>query len=224
MSFFWLRTSLSILAGVLGVAAIWTLGADMLSPRLPYFPADAKEAAIFSDARGFAVGAANIGRIRGDLWTAAAVAEAAPLLFAEHTGADNKDALQQARDTASRAAYLSPHDSRNWLLLADLDSRLEQSSPKATEALKLSYYTAPNEFALAPLRLAVAARVSQDEELQGLVQSEIQRILLKRPNLKPAIASAYRSAIPASRAIFEATLKDADPAFLATLASTPNPK
>ena len=78
-----------------------------------------------------------------------------------------------------QAARLSPHDARVWLVLADLRSRKNPPAPNAADALKLSYYTGPNEFALAPVRLSVAARVTADDELQEQVQSEIQRLILK---------------------------------------------
>ena len=170
--------------------------------------------------------AAHIGRIRGDLWAAAAVTEAAPLLFApagDRPSGASQAKIESAENAAVHAARLSPHDSRVWLVLADLRSAEAPPAPNAADALKLSYYTGPNEFALAPVRLSVAARVAADDELQEQIQSEIQRVILKRPDLKGAIAAAYKAALPRSREIFEAALLNADPDFLATI-SPPQPR
>lgn len=224
MSLFWLRTSAFSLAGLIGLAALWTLAAELFSPRIAYFPADSKEAVVFDAAQPSSARAAHIAGIRGDLWAAAAVTEAAPVLFTppnDPPSGASQAKIESAETAALHAAKLSPHDSRVWLVLADLQSRRSPPSPKAAEALKLSYYTGPNEFSLAPVRLSVAARVTADEELQGQVQLEIQRIILKRPDLKGAIATAYKAANPQSRQIFEAALEEADPNFLATIAPPP---
>lgn len=224
MSMFSLRATLAVLAAAMALSGGWIIATELLSLRLPYFPANAGEAADFGALKPSATRTANLGQIRGDLWTVAAVTEAAPLIFGPPAAAADESAIKSAEQTAMRAAKLSPHDARNWLVLSALRSRIPQSATNATEPLKLSYYTGPTDFALAPLRLAVAASLVLDEELQGLVESEIERILLKRPALKPAIAAAYRAAIPQSRPVFEAALKEADPAFLATLKGTAPPR
>ena len=160
--------------------------------------------------------------VRGDLWTAAAITRAAPLLFGA-TGSSPEQASQaevkNMRAIADRAARLSPHDSRIWLVLAGLDFRLGGNNPKTAEILKLSYYTGPNELSLIPLRLllAVQSDAISDDELQSLVPLDIQHILVQRPDLKPAIALAYKNALPKGREVIEATLEEADPSFLATI-------
>jgi hypothetical protein len=93
----------------------------------------------------------------------------------------------------SRAAELSPHDSRVWLLLATLDSQLGGDAKNVPEELKTSYYTGPNENALRPLRLrtALAFDATADTELQSLVTLEIRTIVTRVPALKPSIVAAY---------------------------------
>ena len=224
MSFFWLRTSSVIVAAFIGAAALWILTTEAVRPRPAYFPANSNEVVAFDASLAASASAAHIGRIRGDLWASAAVTEAAPLLFeptGEKPSAASQTKIERAQEAIQHAANLSPHDSRVWLVLAGLRSRQSPPDPSAAEALKLSYYTGPNEFALAPIRLAIAGRVTADEELQGQVQAEIQRIILKRPDLKPAIAAAYKTAVAKSRELFEATLEEADPNFLATIRSAP---
>src|SRR6266404_5889382 len=135
MSFFWLRTSMISLSGLIGFFALWTMIAELVSPQLAYFPADSKEAVVFDAALAASTRAAHIGRVRGDLWVAAAVTEAAPLLFAPASDRPSgafQTKIESAESTAVHAARLSPHDSRVWLVLADLRSRrsLPPTPPK----------------------------------------------------------------------------------------------
>ena len=99
-----------------------------------------------------------------------------------------------ARASAEKAARLSPHDARVWLLLASLDclQRREASSP-----LKMSYYTGSNEIALMPLRLLVAtcSDAINEPEIQPLGGKRPCRLILaKDRNPKPAILAAYQNA------------------------------
>lgn len=216
------RIVVGVLGALLGILALWILIAELTSPRLSYFPSGPIEVNAMYAVRGSAATAAEIGMIRGDLWTAAAIATATPLLFGA-TGSSPEQASQSEvenmRAIADRAARLSPHDSRIWLVLAGLDFRVDGNNPKGTEALKLSYYTGPNEISLMPLRLLLAVRSKAilDEEVQSLVPLDIQRIIMQRPDLKPAIALAYQNALPKGREIIEAALKKTDPSFLATI-------
>jgi hypothetical protein len=47
---------------------------------------------------------------------------------------------------------------------------------------------------------------------------DIQHIIAERPDLKPAIAIAYKSAQPKGRELIGSTLQKIDPVFLATFA------
>ena len=184
-----------------------------LAPRIPF--------------ENSAAAAAEVGLIRGDLWTVAGVTAATPLVFGATDGGPGQSSqadLENARVIADRAARLSPHDPRVWLVLAGLDFRVDRNDPKGIEALKLSYYTGPNEVSLMPLRLLLAVRSSaiSDDEVQSLVPLDIQRMIAQRPDLRPAIALAYNNAVPKGREIIEAALKQTDPGFLKTMAA-PHP-
>lgn len=217
-----LRIVTGAVAGVVGLFGVWILAAELFKPQLAYFPTGPEAAESFSTAQGASLTAAQIGMFRGGLWTMAAVAQAAPLLLVPATTESQQGEIAIAVETVLRTARLAPHDSRVWLILAGLEARLpQQSNRKAAEALKLSYYTAPNEFTLSPLRLSVAAQISGDEELQGLTRAEIQRIVLKRPDMKPAILAAYKSGIASSQKLFEAILKEVDPNLLAISKGAP---
>lgn len=220
--FLGLRAALGALALLIGAGAVWTLAAQIISPGLPYFPTDSRTVQAFSDARASASAAAAVGMARGDLATTAAVAQAAPLLFSPPEASSNaatRAGTETARRAAERAVRSAPHDARNWLVLAGLAARSSAPDSNAADLLKLSYYTGPNEFSLAPLRLLTAAAMAWDEELQSFVQLEIERIVLQRPDLKPAIVAAYRAAKPEARQFIEGTLKPVDPALLSTLRS-----
>jgi hypothetical protein len=222
-SFFYVRALVGGLAALIGIGALWLIAAELIAPRTPYFPSSRNEAEALYAVRGSAAAAAEVGLVRGDLWTPAAFTSAAQLLFtaAGSSPAQTSHAeIENMRATAGRAARLSPHDSRIWLMLAGLHFRLGGNNPKAAEALKLSYYTGPNELSLTPLRLllSVQSDAISDEELQSFVVLELQRVVMQRPDLKPAIALAYQNALPKGREVIEATLEQADPNFLATIA------
>ena len=218
-----IRMFVGALAASLGILALWILIGELTSPRLSYFPSSPHEAYAMYTVRGSAVTAAEIDMVRGELWTIAAMTTATPLLFGA-PGSSSEQASQaeveNMRAIANRAARLSPHDSRIWLVLTGLDFRVDRNNPRGTETLKLSYYTGPNEISLMPLRLLLAVRSNAifDEEVQSLVPLDIQRIITQRPDLKPAIERAYKNALPKGHEIIAAALKKADPGFLATIA------
>src|SRR5262249_35956559 len=130
--------------------------------------------------------------------------------------------LESTNAIAAHAARLSPHDARIWLVLADLYFSADKNSSKGTEALKLSYYTGPNEISAMPLRVLIAVRSNaiSDDEVQSLVPMDIQIMTAQRPDLKPAIAMAYSHALPKGREIIEGALKGIDPGFLKTITGT----
>jgi hypothetical protein len=83
--------------------------------------------------------------------------------------------------------------------------------------LKRSYYTAPNELALFPMRLNVslyAKGVIDDVELQYMVRRDIGDILTRAPALKPALVAAYRSALPEGKVFAERVISEIDPGYL----------
>jgi predicted small integral membrane protein len=226
ISFF--RSVIFAVAILTGIFGVWILAAELISPRMSYFPANRDDAIALNAVRNAAATAAQVGIVRGDLWTAAAIARAATVMFgttSNSTEQPSRAEIENMRATADRAAKLSPHDARIWLVLAALDFRLGGNNTQTTEALKLSYYTGPNELSLGPLRLliAVSSNASSDEDVQNLVPLEIERIVMQRPDLKPAIAIAYRNALPKGREIIESALVETDPKFLATFTGPSRP-
>jgi hypothetical protein len=223
---FGFRATLGAAAALIGIVALWVMTSELMTPRVPYFPASPKDAAALAAAQDLATTAAEVGMIRGDLWATAAVTRAAPLLFVATGGAAAPPAqndVEKARVIAERAARLAPYDSRVWLLLAGLNVRLGADNAKVAELFKLSYYTGPSELSLIPLRLllTVQSDTIADDELASLVQLDIQHIITERPDLKPAIALAYQNARPKGRDLIASTSAKLDPDFAATLAAPP---
>jgi hypothetical protein len=123
----------------------------------------------------------------------------------------------EARTTLTRALRYSPHRGDVWLMFAALADQYKWSEYQPILLLKMSYYTAPNELALFPLRLNVslhAKSVIDDAELQDMVKRDISVILTRAPALKPALVAAYKSALPQGRVLAERVISEIDPDYL----------
>jgi hypothetical protein len=86
----------------------------------------------------------------------------------------------------------------------------------------MSYYTAPNEIALIPLRIVIATRSDAitDADLQVLVGGEIRTIITRKPESKPLILAAYRNALPQGKRFIEEAVGEFDPALLTAIRLT----
>jgi hypothetical protein len=221
------RVGVTVLAVLLAIEALWILSAEVLRPRLASFPA-AAAAAVTPSERDRAELAAKIGLVRGDLWAdyAMTLMPQLPQEIARGGTVASSRPAEVARAAAQRAASLAPHDSRIWLLLAAVASELDRRGRESEGALRMSYYTGPNELALMPLRLSIAARSNAigDADLQLLVGQEIRTILTRKPELKPWIVLAYRNASPEGKAFFESTVGALDPVLLTALRTAPPAK
>jgi hypothetical protein len=120
---------------------------------------------------------------------------------------------------AQRALEYAPFRSEVWLLLAEMAKDYELQTPSAATALTMSYYTAPYNQALTPLRLSVATRGNavRDAELRQLVEQDLQTILASKPNLRPTVVAAYATASAEGKQLIESVVQETDPAFLVQL-------
>jgi hypothetical protein len=213
------RLGATIFAWGLGLAAIWILTVEFIRPSLPYFPDTVAAAETVAAHRGGAAAAARIGLIRGSLWTDYAMSLAPDLPGGlTDTGLVNSlAALESTRAAAVRAAEFAPYDSRAWLLIAKVDS--QDLDHNAAGPLKMSYYTGPNENPIIPLRITIAtgSDAIADPDPQILVGGEIRTIITRRPDLKPVIIAAYRSAQPEGRRFIESQVIELDPDLLASV-------
>jgi hypothetical protein len=218
---FWFRNGILIFAGILAVQAAWLVTAEFFRPKLPYFPQDKADEERASVARSAAVTAASIGWVRGDLWTDAAIALSSDLLGEVVDERDPQMALTRDRAmiVAQRAARLSPHDSRTWLLLAALNSRFDWPNREIANRLKMSYFTGPIEPALSPLRIRIAtySTAITNAELQPLVAQEVRTVILRHKNQIPSLLAAYRDGSAEGKQFIEATVGDFDKDLLARM-------
>ena len=146
-----------------------------------------------------------------------------PETFADLLWADPADRSQsnklmgQARVRLDRALRYAPLRSEAWLLLAGLASRYKWPRLEPAEALKMAYYTAPNESRLLPLRLLIAARSNaiEDSDVQQFVRRDLRLLMAQRQ--KPAVIEAYQSASPEGKRFIEQALGEIDPTYVGSL-------
>lgn len=107
----------------------------------------------------------------------------------------SKEQLEQTRASLVRSVRIAPHDARMWLLLAAAEMRLGGTPDAIGAALKMSYYTGPNEAELIPLRIGLAAspNLASDADLKTLFETEILT-LVQQPAMRPLLVQAYRQA------------------------------
>jgi hypothetical protein len=212
------RPAAGIFAGFLALQALWLLPPALMRPRVAFPPSDAAAAQTAASQAGDAHASALIGIVRGDLWADYALALASEPLrtFEDGNAMAAPRLIDAARSAARRAAELAPHDSRVWLLLAALDSQIDQYKGNVSNELKNSYYTGPNERALRPLRISIAAASNaiSDSELQSLVKQEIRTIVTNESTLKPSIINAYRQGSAEGKLFLEQALAELDPDML----------
>jgi hypothetical protein len=217
------RVGTAIFAVALGAAAIWLLLVQIFRPALPFFPEDAATAEAIASHRGSAGLAARIGFFRGNLWSDYALT-LEPVLrgLTGPDGAPLIALLDDTRSAATRAVRLAPFDARAWLLIAAVNSQAIDRDP--TGALKMSFYAAPNELSLIPLRIRIATRSNAiaDPEIQTLLGAEIQNIVTRAPALKTQIIAAYRNALPEGRLFIETQVGQVDPSLLVSLRAGPS--
>lgn len=213
------RLATTLFAGVLGLQCIWLLLAELARTNVFELPTDATAATTAAKQRDAASVAASVGVIRGGLWAESAFTYA-NLIFAgtgEIASTERPKTLARARASLDHALVDAPSRSSVWLLLAGLASHFPSLGIEAAEALKMSYYTGPNEQHLMSLRLSIAVQVDRfnDIEMRQFVGQDL-RLLLARQQ-KSAIAEAYNAASPAGRSFIEQTVKEVDPSALNSL-------
>ncbi|MCP3460095.1 hypothetical protein [Bradyrhizobium sp. CCGUVB23] len=131
------------------------------------------------------------------------------------TGGESDLARSQLTNALSRV----PYDAELWLALALLEAQRDPSGPATVEALRMAYFTAPNEAELMPVRLDTATRFDAlaDPDLRELVQGDVRLMLTRQPDQKAAVLSAYRRASSRGKAFLEEAIQTIAPTFLTTL-------
>ena len=212
------RITTSLMALALGWFAIVTIRAEALTPRTQYFSKDLPPPAPASD-RSMAEWAAAAA-LRGDLLADLAMARAASALDTGDEAATPQwlAARERTLRYARQSLSLAPHASSVWLLLGMLQS-LGPNQDSVAEVLKMSYLTSRADVNLIPARLALVAASTAiaDAELKSLASGDIRLILTRRPDLKPALVSAYRRGSADGKAYISEVVQAIDPGFAASL-------
>ncbi len=216
-----LRSTLLVLGIAIGLCGIWMLLPAALAPEPKGFLPDRNLAEATSAWRRRAVLAAEIGAIRGDLWAEAAFA-GARLMPAAGFSESGSSQLSSVRASAETALAFAPINGAAWLLLAQLTENSPDHDNRVSTFLEMSYFTAPTDLSLAPLRVMRAATSSAlaNKDIQLFMKSDIRGILDRGPDHRLDIVAAYRNAWPQNKAIFETLVAETDPA-VATLLNAP---
>jgi len=209
-------------ACLLGSLATWILLAEVVRPAGIKYTNDTRSAASMYERRETAMNAAQIGLVRGDLWSEAAFAYGDVLLAQDmNTSKVDSTLLEQTRAVTELAITYAPHDSRLWLLLAANYFRFDWLNEKASASLRMSYYTGPNTLAVLPKRLLLATQshALQDTDFQELVRHDIQIAVARKSEFIPAMVAAYNNASASGRQFIEKTLGGLDPSMLVSIRS-----
>ena len=214
----WLRVALTSFSVFLTAQAAWILLAERHRLNHIRLPVDGRTAAIAFAERDKIKQAASLAVVRGDLWAESAFTYGSLLWIDRAIWLDAGDQLNtEALKTLTRALRYSPHRGDVWLMFAALANKYKWSGYQPSLLLKMSYYTAPNELALLPLRLDVSLHAKgmiDDAELQDMVRPDTSVILTRAPALKPALVAAYRSALPQGKVFAERVISEIDPGYL----------
>jgi len=214
----WLRVALTLFGVFLSAQAAWILLTERHRLNHILLPVDGRTATIAFAEQDRIKQAASLAVVRGDLWAESAFTYGSQLWIDRAVWLDAGDQLNtEALKTMTRALRYSPHRGDVWLMFAALADKYKWSGFQPSLLLKMSYYTAPNELALLPLRLNVSLHangVTDDAELKDMVRRDISVILTRAPALKPALVAAYRSALPQGKVFAERVISEIDPGYL----------
>jgi hypothetical protein len=222
-----LRNCALVLAGFVGLYSIWFLAAELLRPRLESelrLLATIPESSIVS-IRSATGRAAAVGMIRADLWAERALVDGAKIVDERIMPDDTLSQAQAAetRVSAERAVANGPLFAPVWLVLANLSFKVKEQRHLASDQLKMSYFTGPNDQTIMGRRLSLLSRFAtiDDDNLRNAVRREIRTILLRAPDLRQRIIDAHRQAQTEPRKFIEAAVLEVDPVFFASLRRTP---
>jgi hypothetical protein len=214
-SHFLLRVVIFLAVVALGATAVANSIAGVLSPGplrysdlLSVLPTGQIQAACRASAVSFA---------RSDLLADCAVARSTEALKAPT--ATRGELTREAQASVIQALSMAPYESKLWLALALLQTRLNKPNG---ESLRMSYLTGPNAVELVPLRLASVVSsnpLDNSSDLKDLAAGDIRLMLLNRPDLKDALIDIYRQANSAGRAFIEGRVSLFEPPFLESLKS-----
>ncbi|MBR0906422.1 hypothetical protein JQ588_27560 [Bradyrhizobium liaoningense] len=206
----WPRVTLMVLGITLAVQALW-----MVLPEW-YLGGRSSSSTVASTATALPNGIskpASIAAAREDFW----IRGGSKSSVNPTSSADEQETVSTVpSNTLARALRSSPLRGDIWLMLAAASKK--SSLQHGTAAmLKMSYYTAPNDLDLLPLRLSVALAtdsVVREPEFRDLIKRDVNLAVSHQPALRPALVSAYRSASPDGKNYLESVISEQDPTYL----------
>jgi hypothetical protein len=132
---------------------------------------------------------------------------------------ETTDRNDRARARVKSSLSVSPYSPDLWLALALLQAQRDPRDPTFSEALKMSYFIAPNEMKLMPVRLDAATLFDAlaDPDLKELARGDVRLMVTRQPELRASVTSAYRRASRRGKAFLEEAVQSIDPSFLPAL-------
>ena len=215
----WLRMALLIFGLALFAQATWIVVAEFYHTRVIRLALDDRASVSTRPEQDRAQQAASLAGLRGDLWAESALTYSSRLWTDLALGAELSPELARAAQIdMENAVRYSPHRGDVWLMFAGMAARYKWKDYKPSSLLKMSYYTAPNEAGLIPLRLMISLREwTDDPELQDMILREIRVVLTRLPNLRSSLTTAYKAASPQGKAAVEQLASKIDASYLASI-------
>jgi hypothetical protein len=137
----------------------------------------------------------------------------------ERTTAQQAAQNAEARSRLKQTLSIAPYNPELWLVLALLRAQHDRRDPSLGEALKMAYFTAPNNVELLPVRLDTVTSFDAlaDPDIKELARGDVRLMLTRQAELKSAVISAYQRASSRGKAFLEEAVQSVDPSFLPTL-------
>jgi hypothetical protein len=129
--------------------------------------------------------------------------------------------ILRAQERGRRVLSIAPDNPELWLALALLQAQRDPRDPLLSDALKMTYFTAPNDARLMPVRLHIATAFDalDDPDVRELVRGDVRLMLTRMPALRTSVISAYRRASNLGKTFLEEAVQSIDPTFLLKLRS-----
>jgi hypothetical protein len=215
------RVAAVVVAVLTALYASASFFSEVFSLRAPLLPADPSKV-VSRPISPTARWAATISPFRSDLDANYVLTEALMTLRPENVALSAEQVQKNAdsQEGVTRVLKAAPYNSELWLVLALLLAQQRNlGGRQLVEALKMSYFTAPNDAQMMPLRLYAATRTDAlaDSDLQELARGDVRLMLTRQSDLKTSVLSAYRSGSSLGKKFIEDAAQSIDPEFVSLL-------
>ena len=135
----------------------------------------------------------------------------------QSAASDQQNSTIPSAVSAAATLHHSPSRGDVWLMLAAISKHYKPAGYNTAALLMMSYYTAPNDLDLVPLRLSIALGtddVVMNPELRDIIRRDVNLVLTRRPLLRPALTAAYQAASAEGKLVAENAISKLDPNYL----------